>query len=81
MYSTDTGVYKEHCGLAAVHMSWSASEYLYMVRPSCGHHVPLAVCAPASSLDLHMLFTLRSVLTVTALACGDQCLGMCRTFA
>lgn len=34
MYSTPTGVYRERCGLAAVHMSWSASEYLYMVRPS-----------------------------------------------
>ena len=49
MYSTDTGVYKEHCGLAAVHMSWSASEYLYMVRPSCGHHVCLP-CAPLQAL-------------------------------
>ena len=27
-----TGVYREGCGLASVHMSWSASEYLYMVR-------------------------------------------------
>ncbi|CAL5229986.1 g13419 [Coccomyxa viridis] len=31
IYSTPTGVYKPNCGLAAVLMSWSASEYLYMV--------------------------------------------------
>ncbi len=33
IYNTPTGIYREGCGLAAVHMSWSASEYLYMVRP------------------------------------------------
>ncbi|EIE21644.1 DUF706-domain-containing protein [Coccomyxa subellipsoidea C-169] len=31
IYNTPTGIYREGCGLAAVHMSWSASEYLYMV--------------------------------------------------
>jgi inositol oxygenase len=32
IYTSPTGIYKEGCGLASVHMSWSASEYLYMVR-------------------------------------------------
>lgn len=34
IYTSPTGIYKEGCGLASVHMSWSASEYLYMVRLS-----------------------------------------------
>ena len=41
IYSTPTGVYKPNCGLAAVHMSWSASEYLYMVRL---HHLGPVIC-------------------------------------
>lgn len=42
IYNTPTGIYREGCGLAAVHMSWSACEYLYMVR------------SPHTSLLLHM---------------------------
>ncbi len=32
LYSTPAGMYRPGCGLAAVYMSWSAAEYLYMVR-------------------------------------------------
>jgi len=32
LYSSAAGMYRPGCGLAAVYMSWSAAEYLYMVR-------------------------------------------------
>lgn len=44
IYNTPTGIYREGCGLAAVHMSWSASEYLYMVR---GPPTSPPICQPA----------------------------------
>ncbi|KAK9811675.1 hypothetical protein WJX72_008154 [[Myrmecia] bisecta] len=31
LYNTPTGMYQAGCGLQSVYMSWSASEYLYMV--------------------------------------------------
>ncbi len=46
IYSTPTGVYKPNCGLAAVHMSWSASEYLYMVRPDYAALAMRPLCVP-----------------------------------
>ena len=32
LYSTPAGMYRPGCGLAGTYMSWSAAEYLYMVR-------------------------------------------------
>ena len=31
LYSSATGMYQPGCGLAAVYMSWSAYEYLYLL--------------------------------------------------
>ena len=50
IYNTPTGVYKPHCGLAAVHMSWSASEYLYMVSLQAAPTWALLACLLAAPL-------------------------------
>ena len=66
MYSTPTGVYRERCGLAAVHMSWSASEYLYMVCSLPSARLVMrpqrrACCAACPAEDLHALHAVSCV--------------------
>jgi hypothetical protein len=58
LYSSAAGMYRPGCGLAAVYMSWSAAEYLYMVcarraaGPCWSEEAAwgLLVCEPASAL-------------------------------
>lgn len=40
VYSTKLGIYKEHCGLSKLHMSWGHDEYLYHVCVKNGSTLP-----------------------------------------
>ena len=39
-YSTKLGIYKEHCGLDNVTLSWGHDEYLYRVLINHGATIP-----------------------------------------
>ena len=39
-YSTKLGIYKEHCGLDKVTLSWGHDEYLYRVLINHGATIP-----------------------------------------
>jgi len=59
LYSSATGIYQPNCGLAALYMSWSAYEYLYLVLLKNKTALPPVArvrfadphCAPSTLLD------------------------------
>lgn len=70
LYNTATGMYASFCGLSAVHMSWTAYEYLYQVLslnktllPACAK---VSTCCSATRPDFATAFesTLQRLLHV-----------------